>query len=320
MRSKTFLFSFLFLFLLSGCVSPPKPANQVSTSQDAVAKAEAKVDATLTKIEKNEKGKKIQTSVLATGIQHSLSQITNPPVQVDTAKNLNERVISIVGSPHIDEIKRIKATVDLLNSALEEERKKGQELISQRDQIINKLQKEKSELNEKYDDELWAINDKAKEVAKQADNSKATLDAMGGMFGLNAVIWGLKKFFVSALTTIIIFVVVFVILRLLATVHPAAAGVFSIFNMIGSALLSIVKILTPNAFSMAKFVPSADNEHVKGTLTKIVDVIQELKEKQKESSDRVYPLSEILKRFDKEMDSDEKELIDELLKELKWVK
>ena len=102
MRSKTFLFSFLFLFLLSGCVSPPKPANQVSTSQDAVAKAEAKVDATLTKIEKNEKGKKIQTSVLATGIQHSLSQITNPPVQVDTAKNLNERVISIeIGRAHV---------------------------------------------------------------------------------------------------------------------------------------------------------------------------------------------------------------------------
>jgi hypothetical protein len=143
---------------------------------------------------------------------------------------------------------------------------------------------------------------------------------MSGMFGLNAVFWGLKRFFISALTGIIIFTVIFVVLRLLATVHPAAAGVFSIFNMVGSALLSLVKVLTPNAFNLANFVPAHENDHVKGTLTKMVDVIQELKEKQKESSDRVFPLSEILKRFDKEMDSHEKELIQELLKELKWIK
>ena len=47
---------------------------------------------------------------------------------------------------------------------------------------------------------------------------------------------------------------------------------------------------------------------------------KELKEKQKESPDRVYPLSEILKRFDKEMDSHEKDLIEEILKEQKWIK
>ena len=46
----------------------------------------------------------------------------------------------------------------------------------------------------------------------------------------------------------------------------------------------------------------------------------ELKEKQKESPDRVYPLTEVLKRFDKEMDSSEKELIDDILKEQKWIK
>ena len=116
--------------------------------------------------QKNNKGKRIQTSTLAQGIQYSLNQVTNPPIQVDTAKSLNERVVSIVGSPHIDEINRIKATVDLLNSAVEEERKKGLELLAKRDEVINKLQKEKVELNEQYDDQLLQLTSKAKEVAK----------------------------------------------------------------------------------------------------------------------------------------------------------
>jgi len=308
------------LFLFTGCFSTIKPAKQIDDNQKIIAKEEKKVDNTLVEIEKNDKGKRIQTSGLSIGIQHSLNQVTNAPVQVDTALKLNERVISIVGSPHIDETKRIKATVDLLNSALVEERKKGEDLLAQRDDIINKLQKEKSELNQKYDDQLWQLTDKAKEVAKEADQNKAVLDSMSGMFGLNAVFWGLKKFIVSALTAIIIFVVVFVLLRLLATVHPAAGAAFSIFNMLGSTVISLVKTLTPKAFEMCNFATKEKVEEFKSPLVKIVDVIQELKEKQKESPDRVYPLNEILKRFDKEMDSDEKTLIDDILKEQKWIK
>jgi hypothetical protein len=310
----------LLVFLVTGCFSTLSPTKLPDQNQKNIANEEKKVDKTLDQLEKNEKGKKIQTSTLAQGIQHSLNQVSNPPVQVTTAKTLNERVVSIVGSPHIDEIKRIKATVDLLNSSLEEERKKGQDLLSQRDEIINKLQKEKSELNQKYDDQLWQLTDKAKEVAKEADAAKATLDSMSGMFGLNAVLWGLKKFFISALTAIVIFVVVFVILRLLATVHPAAAAAFSIFNMLGSAVISILKALTPKAFEMSNFATKDKVDEYKSPLVKIVDVIQELKEKQKESPDRVYPLTELLKRFDKEMDSDEKDLIETILKEQKWIK
>jgi hypothetical protein len=311
-------FFILCLFLLTSCVSPPKPANPVTTSQDSAAKAEAKIDKTLEKIDKNTKGKQIQTSALATGIQHSLQQVTNPPVQVDTAKSLNERVISIVGSPHVDEIARIKATVDLLNSAVEEERKKGQQLLSQRDEIINNLQKEKTELNEKYDDQLWELNDKNKEFAKQADNAKATLDAMGGMFGLNAVIWGIKKFFFSALTAIIIFSVVFIILRLLASANPIAAAAFSIFDMIGSMIVSMLKGLTPKAFEMSKLVSVDKFDEYKTPLIKIIDVIQELKEKQKDNPDKLYSIQNLLDKFDKEMDSHEKGLVNDILKELKW--
>ncbi len=316
---KKFLSPILFSFLLIGC-STVIPGKQVSTAQDAVAKQEKKIDTTSDELIKNDKGKKIQTAVLAQGIQYSLQQVTNTSIQVETAKNLNERVISIVGSPHLDEIKRIKATIDLLNSSIEEERKKGGELLGQRDTVIDKLQKEKENLKNQYDDQLWQMTDKAKEVAKDSDEKQATIDSMGGMFGLNAVFWGLKKFFFSALTAIIIFVVIFALLRILASVHPAAGAAFSIFNMIGSGILSLIKGLTPKAFELANFTSKDKVDEYKSPLTKIVDVIQELKEKQKESPKKSYVLTEILKRFDNEMDSHEKDLIDDILKEQKWIK
>ncbi len=315
-----FLSLIVFSLFLIGCTTTIKPGQQVTTAQDAVAKQEKKIDQTYDDLVKNDKHKRVQTSVLAQGIQYSLQQVTNAPIQVETAKNLNERVISIVGSPHLDEIKRIKATIDLLNSSLAEERKKGEELLGQRDTVIDKLQKEKSELKDKYDDQLWQMTDKAKEVAKESDAKQATIDSMSGMFGLTAVFWGLKKFFFSCLTFIIVFVVVFALLRILASVHPAAGAAFSIFNMIGSGILSLVKGLTPKAFELANFASKDKVDEYKSPLTKIVDVIQELKEKQKESPERVYPLTEVLKRFDKEMDSTEKDLIDDILKEQKWIK
>jgi hypothetical protein len=317
---KKFLSPILFSFLLIGCSTAVIPGKQVSVAQDAIAKQEKKIDTTSDELVKNDKGKRIQTAVLAQGIQYSLQQVTNTSIQVETAKNLNERVISIVGSPHLDEIKRIKATIDLLNSSIEEERKKGGELLGQRDSVIDKLQKEKEELKNQYDDQLWQMTDKAKEVAKDSDEKQATIDSMGGMFGLNAVFWGLKKFFFSALTAIIIFVVIFALLRILASVHPAAGAAFSIFNMIGSGILSLIKGLTPKAFELANFTSKDKVDEYKSPLTKIVDVIQELKEKQKESPKKSYVLTEILKRFDNEMDSHEKDLIDDILKEQKWIK
>ena len=317
---KKFLTLTVFILFLAGCSTAVIPGKQVSVAQDAIAKQEKKIDTTSDELVKNDKGKKIQTAVLAQGIQYSLQQVTNTSIQVETAKNLNERVISIVGSPHLDEIKRIKATIDLLNSSIEEERKKGGELLGQRDSVIDKLQKEKEELKNQYDDQLWQMTDKAKEVAKDSDEKQATIDSMGGMFGLNAVFWGLKKFFFSALTAIIIFVVIFALLRILASVHPAAGAAFSIFNMIGSGILSLIKGLTPKAFELANFTSKDKVDEYKSPLTKIVDVIQELKEKQKESPKKSYVLTEILKRFDNEMDSHEKDLIDDILKEQKWIK
>ncbi len=82
----------LGVFLLSGCFSTLTPTKPPTGNQQTIDNQEKKIDKTLDLIDKNEKGKKIQTSTLAQGIQYSLTQVTNPPVQVETAKSLNERV------------------------------------------------------------------------------------------------------------------------------------------------------------------------------------------------------------------------------------
>lgn len=312
-------FIILLSISLSGCAIL-KGTKQESTNQDKITKAENVVDKTLVELEKNEKGKKIQTSVLAAGISYSLSQATNISVEVETALSLNERIISIVGSPHIDELKKIKLTVDLLNSAIAEERSRGEKLLNERDAQINKLQKEKANLKNKYDDQMWDIAETAKEVAKTADENKATLNQMSGMFGLNAVWWGLKKFFVSCLTWIIVFCVIFFILRILSASNPIAAGVFSIFNMIASGFISLLKGLTPKAFELSKLTHASETSSFKDTLVKVVDTIQELKQKKKDNPDKTFELQDILKKFDGVMDEAEKDVIEKILKEQKWIR
>ena len=312
-------YGILCLLLLTSC-STVRPSKQVTTNQDKIVAEEKKVDDTIDELDKNTKNKKIQTATLAAGIQHSLLAVTNPPTEVKTAKDLNERVISIVGTPHIDELNKVKQMVDLLNSAVIEERKRGEQMLAERDAIINKLQKENVELKDQYDEQIWDMNEKAKEVAKQADANKSTLDTMSGMFGLNAVFWGLKKFFFSALTFIIIFGVIFILLRVLSMVNPAAGAAFAIFDMIGSTVLSMIKMLTPKAFELSKFAPIHIVDEYKSPLIKIIDVVQELKEKQKDTPDKQFSLDELLVKFDKEMDSHEKDLIRQILKDLKWTK
>ena len=122
------------------------------------------------------------------------------------------------------------------------------------------------------------------------------------------------------MTFIVVFGIIFLILRVLSSLNPAAAAAFGIFNLIGTTLLSMVKALTPHAFEMANFTSKDRVDEYKSPLTKIVDVIQEFREKHKENPDRTFTLDELLKKFDKEMDSHEKSLIDDLLTELRWRK
>lgn len=293
-----------------------KPSKQIDDAQKQIVKKENKVFETLDRIEEVEQRKQIQTSTLALGIEYSLSQITNPPIQVLTAQSLNERIVSIVGSPHIQESKKIKEIVDLLNSELGKERNKGQKLLSKKDEEIDRLQKQKSALKKIYDVQMWDLNDVAKRVAQQADENQATLDQMSGFFGLNAVFWGLKRFIFSTITWISVFLVIFIVLRVLSNSNPIAAAAFAVFDGIASIFINALKTVTPKAFNIAKLNSLSETLHIKQTLTKIVNTIQESKEK--ENSEQVPTVKEVLNKLKIAMDTSEKNLIDKILVEEKW--
>lgn len=307
----------IILILITGCATV-RPSKQVTTNQNAIEKEDKKVSKIFNELIENANNQKTQTAILAAGTQRSLNQITNPPVEVTTAQELNERIINVVGSPNLDDLQKINKIVDLLNSKIADERKRGEKLLGQRDSQIVDLQKEKDDIQKRHADQIKTLTDVAKQSAKTADQNQAAFDSMSGFFGLNAVFWGLKRFFISTFTFLIIFGVLFIILRLLSTVNPIAGTIFSIFDLIGSIILGIIKGLTPKAFEMAKYTSSAVTENYKQTLVKIVDTIETLKQKQKDNPSITYPLTEVLGRLSQNMNDSNKNTIEDILVEEKW--
>ena len=74
---------------------------------------------TRTEFAQNSQDKLEAISTLAAGTDYSLSQITNPPVQVKTAMDFNTRILTITGNPNLDDLQKIKEITDLLNSEIE---------------------------------------------------------------------------------------------------------------------------------------------------------------------------------------------------------
>lgn len=313
-------FCIIILLSLLGCSSMITPSKQVDNAQKALINQEKKIEKTVGAIDKNEEAKKTQTAALAAGVNMSLSQVTNPTVQVKTAQKLNDRIISIVGAPNLDDLQKMQQIVDFMNSEVEKEKKKGSSLLAEKDKEITKLQKGSSALSEQYDKQIADLNEKMKVIAKSSDEKEAVINQMSGFFGLNAVFWGIKKFITTSLTAIIIFLVVFLVLRLLSTINPIAAAVFAVFDVIGSGVVSLIKVVTPKALDMTKLVSSEKMSEIKGVLTKMVDSIQELKTKQKDNPEKQYKLEDVLCRFKEDFDQSEKDIVEEILKEQKWKK
>lgn len=307
------------LLFFGGC-STVGPTKQVSDAQDKVEKQEKKINQTQLDLAKNTDLKDLQVSSLAFGIQYSLSQVSNAPVYVRTANSLNDRVISIVGSPRLDEMEKIKGIADLLNSQVSEERKRGESALSVKDKEIISLQKKTEELDSKHSTQINQLTDQTKKLAKADDEKQATLNEMSGFMGLKAVWWGLKHFVISCLTYIAIFAAIFLIVRVLETANPVFAAIMAVFNVAFAAVISTVKALAPNAFSLCKFVSVSEKNKYKETLVEIVNVIQQLKVNQKIDPSKGYPLLDILEKFEKALDTKHKDVIEEILQEEKWKK
>lgn len=306
----------VFVFV-SGCALFSPNTKQNTKNQDKLNKVVQKSENTKEELAKNDQEKITQTATFAYGVNYSLNQVTNVTPPVATALKLNGRIMSIVGSPELDEMNKIVQIVDLLNSELAKEKAKGQTLLSNKDNEVKELQAANNELKTKYEQQIGDLINKSKDIARTGDNAQATINEMSGNFGLNAVWWGLKRFVLTSVTAILIFVVVFLLLRIASATNPIAAAVFSVFNVIGSGVLQLVKGLTPRAVEISNLVHLNEHNKYKETLDKVVDTIETFKLKC-EAGNKQCTLGEVLEELDRVMDQKDKDCIKDILKDQKW--
>ena len=260
--------------MLTGC-GTIVPDNK-NDNQKAIQGRENAVEFAKEKIANNSDKKISEIATMAHGVDYSLSKVpaTNTTHEVTTAKEINQRVISIAGSPKVDELARIKLMVDLLNSEIAKERERGTKLLQQKDVEILYVQTKSDALDANLNKKIGELASTAKKQAEIADDNKVIIDNVNQYFGLGAVFYGVTRFITSCIVGILIFGVIFLVLRLLAASNPIAATVFSVFNIVGAIVVNIIKGVAPKSLNFSGFSPSVELEKYKTTLLKLIDNIE----------------------------------------------
>jgi hypothetical protein len=250
-------------------------------------------------------------STLAAGTDYSLSQITNPPVQVKTALDFNTRILTITGNPNLDDLQKINEITDLLNSEIQKEREKGVKTLKEKDSEINDLRIRQKEIQNKYEDQIKGLETQATEVAKKADKLQVTVDEVNSYLGLGGVFYGLKRFFTLGITGIFIFLILFMILRFAAATNPIAGAIFSIFEHFAAGAISLIKGIAPKSVDFSNLTSSFEFTRYKTTLDNVVDTIEHMKNIEKKAG-VTYTLKDLGNELDKNLNDSDKILIGEL--------
>lgn len=307
------LIAILGIILLTSCA--------VLTNKGKAAKAEeagrariANVDAA---INSNLADKMDAIASLAYGTDYALSKVNEPPREVQVARDMNQRVVSLAGSPTVDKMKEMQETIDKLTSMLATERDEGKVKLSEKDAEISLLQSQTKALTAAKDAEVRKYMTAAQEAAAAADAYKTELDKMNSWMGLGAVWYGLKRFIVRSMWILGIGGILFIILRLVSYSNPVAASIFSLFSTIASWFIRGIEFLVPKAVETAGHVSGAIFNSYKSTLWKIVDGVQIVKERAK-ASGKQPSIDEMLDEVAKSMNDEEKKVVDEIKKALHW--
>lgn len=250
-------------------------------------------------------------STLAAGTDYSLSQITNPPVQVKTALDFNTRILTITGNPNLDDLEKIKEITDLLNSEIQKEREKGIKTLKDKDTEINDLRVRQKEIQNKYETQIKGLENQATEVAKKADRLQVTVDEVNSYLGLGGVFYGLKRFFTLGITGIFIFLILFMVLRFAAATNPIAGAIFSIFEHIAASAISLIKGIAPKSIDFSNLTSSFEFTRYKTTLDNVVDTIEHMKNIEKKAGVS-YTLKDLGVELEKNLNDSDKILIGEL--------
>lgn len=254
---------------------------------------------------------------LAYGTDYALSKVNDPPREVVVARDINQRVVSLAGSPTVEKMKEMQETIDKLVSMLATERDEGKARLNEKDEAISALQTQTKLLSSAKDSEIRKYMLTAQEAAASADAYKSALQEYQGWFGLKAVFKGLWQFLKSSMWILGIGSILFLVLRMVAMSNPIAASVFSIFNIIGSWAVNAIKLLVPKAVEMAGHTANGVFNIYKSTMWKLVDGIQIIKDRAA-AKGQAPNLNEVLDEVSKSMNTDEKAIIEEIKKALNW--
>jgi hypothetical protein len=305
------VFIALMVFVLTGCVSPSARIVGLESS------GRAKIENTDRQIATNNVNRLDAISEYSVGVEYALSKVTNPPVEVKVARNINQRVAALSGTPSLSKIKEMQKTIDDLVSTLETTRKQGAQELSLKDAEIAVIQNQSKQLAIDKDLEVKQYMVVAQEAATAQAVEKQQLDKMNSWFGLGAVFYGLKKFLVSFTWIFSIGSIIFLVLRILSMSNPLAESIFSIFSLVGSWFVRAIEAIVPKAVELAGHTATEVVDLYKSTLLKIVDGVQTEIDRAK-AAGKVATIEEALDDVAKTMNDDEKEVVDEIKKLLNW--
>lgn len=303
----------LSLSLLTGCSIFSKKGN----ASKAEETSRSRVESVNNKIKANTSEKLDTIAGLAYGTDYALSKVNEPPREVTVARDINQRVVSLAGSPSVEKMKEMQETIDKLTSQLELERDKGKKAMKEKDSEITALQNETKLLATAKEEELRKYMLTAKEAAANADAYKSALDDYQGWFGLKAVFKGLWQFIKSSMWILGIGGILFFVLRIASASNPVCGAIFGIFEQIIAWGINTIKVLFPKALQFAGHTANDVVNVYKSTLSKIVDGIQVVKDRSTAAGTKP-DLNAVLDEVAKTMNTEEKVIVEEIKKALNW--
>lgn len=251
------------------------------------------------------------------GIHYALKDVESNEV-TSTVNSFNNRILSLSGYPSVDKIRDMEELVDNLISKSDAAIATANKQLKNKDdeimQLNSKIQSLQSDLVASQQQLKMTILN----TAKQADSNQALVDTVNKWFGLGGVIYGLKKFTSTFCIVGICLLFIYLILRILSSLNPIANSIFNVFETIISYVIKFVKFIAPNSTSISGYSETSEVNKYKNTLEKIVDTIETLQANLDEDKKGKITLTEIMNGFSINMDSNDKNVINNIKSELKW--
>lgn len=320
MKTSKFFVGFVSAFLLLlmvGCVSGLLSKNEgiFGKSSKTEAQIAAKIDNVDDKLAQLDQQRLTHIGAWSKGVERSLDAVTNQEPAVLTAQKINEQVEELANKPDGAELKQVYNIVDNLLTNLIT----GQKLLDKKDKEIISLQQQIENAAGDREAAVKEYRDVAVDTAKQRDQYATTIKQLDSGWGLNAVLYGGKKFITHIAWTLGIGAILFIILRIAAASNPIAGSIFSVFEVGASWGINSLKSIFPKSINFSSLVPKSISDGYKGTLKNIMDDVLLLENQQKSSpTTSKITLDELIVNLEKNLSTDDKARVNEIKTELNW--